>query len=100
MCGLVTTPPGRRRQLGHRTGPCTPREGGHAVGAVRGAGGDRLVARLHVQDVLERRAEPLVESRLGQPVCHGRPWYRTDPFVIRELLADCALSSGTRSCAA
>src|SRR6185503_20103190 len=54
-----------------RIGSCTPREarrplleeGGHAFRAVRGAGGNGVVARLHVQDVLERHAEPL---------CHGR----------------------------
>src|SRR5512145_53374 len=63
-----------------RTGPGTPREarrplleeGGHTFGAVRGAGGDRLVTRLHVENVLERHAESLVESRLGQSVHHGR----------------------------
>ena len=32
-----------------------------------------LVARLHVQDVFEGHAKALVESRLRQPVRHGRP---------------------------
>src|SRR5262245_31155874 len=64
--GAGSCPPGEARR------PLLA-EGGDAFRAVRGAGGDRLVARLHVQDVLERHAESLVESRLGQPVRHGRP---------------------------
>jgi hypothetical protein len=48
-------------------------EGGDTFRTVRRADGDRLVSRLHIQDVLERHAESLVETRLGQPVRHGRP---------------------------
>src|SRR5439155_8960833 len=77
----TTTDRQRIARLTGRTGSCTTREarrpllaeGGHAFCAVGGAGGDRLVARLHVQAVLERHAESLVEARLGQPVRHGRP---------------------------
>src|SRR6185369_6357678 len=32
-----------------------------------------LVARLHVEDILERHAEPLVQAPLGEAVRHGRP---------------------------
>jgi Alcohol dehydrogenase GroES-like domain len=47
-------------------------EGGDTFGAIPGAVGDRLVTRLHVQDVVERHAESPVEPRLRQPLRHGR----------------------------